>query len=160
MGVSGVGKSTVGAALATRLAYRFVEGDDLHSEQDRAQLAAGHPLTDEERVPWLRAVGAAMAAAVREGGGVVAACSALRRPYRDLLRRDVPDLFVVALRGDRALLALRVTTRHHPFMPASLLGSQLATLEPLQPDERGLTVDVATPLDEVLDGIVDAVSGP
>lgn len=137
MGVSGCGKSTVGALLAARLGVPFIDGDSLHPPANLALMAAGTPLTDEDRWPWLRAVGAALASAPH---GAVVACSALRRGYRDVLRQSAPGAFHVHLDGPRALLERRLTARSGHFMPATLLDSQLATLEHLDPDEAGVTL--------------------
>src|SRR3982750_3854146 len=139
MGVSGSGKTTVGAALAVRLGLRFVDGDALHPEANVAKMAAGTPLTDDDRWPWLDAVGAVLA-----DGQVVVACSALRRVYRDRLRAAAPDIQFVYLRVPRDVLEERMSHRAH-FMPVTLLDSQLATLEPPEPDERAITIDAAAP---------------
>lgn len=156
MGVSGSGKSTVAAALAARLGARYVDADDLHPPENVAKMAAGVPLTDEDRMPWLRAVARALAA---EPAPVVIACSALRRAYRDVLRgapESDDDVFFVQLDVAPDLLARRVGARPGHFMPASLLASQLATLESLTPDESGVVVDGAAPLDAVVAAAADA----
>ncbi|GIG20433.1 gluconokinase [Cellulomonas chitinilytica] len=140
MGVSGCGKSTVGSLLADRLGVPFLDADSLHPPANVARMAAGVPLTDEDRWPWLRLVGDAMAS--RPAGAVVA-CSALRRSYRDLLRASVPDLRLVHLVGTREQLAARMRARERHFMPVSLLDTQLATLEPLGADEHGVELDCA-----------------
>lgn len=147
MGVSGSGKSVVGQALAVRLGVPFVDGDDLHPAANREKMAAGTPLDDADRWPWLEAVGAWLAA--RPDGGVTA-CSALKRSYRDVLRRHRPDVRFLVLHADRELLEERLAARSGHFMPASLLGSQLATLEPLGADEHGVVVDVAPPVTEIV----------
>lgn len=150
MGVTGTGKSTVGRSLADALDADFVEGDDLHPEANVAKMASGRPLTDADRWPWLDAVGAAVRERSADGQPVVATCSALRRAYRDRLRAVVPGLFFVHLRAPREVLAGRLAGRRGHFMPVSLLDSQLSTLEPLEPDERGAVVDVSPPLADVL----------
>lgn len=150
MGVSGSGKSTVGASLAQRLDVPFADGDDLHPAANVTKMAAGRPLDDDDRRPWLEAVGAWLAAHPR---GVVV-CSALRRSYRDVLREHCPSVRFVHLDGDPAVIARRQANRPGHFMPASLLGSQLATLEPLQVDESGLVVHVDQPVDLVVDEVV------
>jgi gluconokinase len=153
MGVSGSGKSTVGALLAERLELAFLDADSLHPASNVAKMAHGEPLTDEDRGPWLASVGAWLA----EARGVVA-CSALRRPYRDVLRGHCADLVVFYLEASRALLEQRLTGRSGHFMPASLLDSQLATLEPLEPDERGVTLSAALSPAELVDAYVRSLA--
>ncbi|RDV46268.1 gluconate kinase [Leifsonia sp. ku-ls] len=155
MGVSGSGKSTVGELVAERLGVPFVDGDALHPAANVAKMASGVPLTDDDRIPWLRAVGRALADTSPEGA--VVACSALRHAYRDLIRSEAPDALFAELDGDRALLAARMAARPGHFMPVSLLDSQLATLEPLRPEEDGLRLDVARPPAELAEAIVAAV---
>ena len=152
MGVSGSGKSTVGGALARRLDLPFEDGDDLHPPANVAKMAAGRPLDDEDRWPWLDAVGEWLAdhSADRGQAGGVVACSALKRSYRDRLREHLPSAFFLMLQADEALIATRLEARRDHFMPASLLHSQLETLEPLQPDEHGATVDVAGAVDQTV----------
>ena len=151
MGVSGSGKSTVAVALAQRLRVPFADGDDLHPEANIAKMSRGEALDDDDRFPWLEAVGQWLAD--HEDGGVMA-CSALRRKYRDQLRRHVDDLLFVHLDGSPEILARRQAGRSGHFMPTSLLASQLATLEPLEPDERGIVVDVDQPLDAIVDQLM------
>ncbi|MCK0115730.1 gluconokinase [Isoptericola sp. S6320L] len=154
MGVSGSGKSTVGTLLASRWQGRFVDGDDLHPPANVARMAAGHPLTNADRSPWLQRVGTTIAAAADAGQLVVTACSALRRTYRDELRRTAGgDLAFVHLTATREVLAERVLGRHEHFMPPALLDSQLATLEPLQDDETGLALDITEPPDLVVERV-------
>lgn len=155
MGVSGSGKSTVGEQVAELLGVPFVDGDALHPAANVAKMASGIPLTDDDRIPWLRAVGRALAETSPEGA--VVACSALKRSYRDLIRSEAPDALFAELDGDRALLAARMAARPGHFMPVSLLDSQLATLEPLQPEERGLRLDVSRSPAELADAISGAV---
>ena len=138
MGVSGCGKSTVGRHLARRLAVPFVEGDQWHPHANVARMAAGIALTDEDRQGWLQALAGRLAEAVASGEGVVLACSALKRRYRDLLRSGAPDLHFLHLQADRSRLADRLARRRGHYMPASLLQSQLDTLEPLDSDEQAL----------------------
>lgn len=147
MGVSGSGKSTVGAALAARLGVEFEDGDDLHPAANIAKMSAGTPLTDEDRWPWLDAVGDWLAA--RPAG--VIACSALRRAYRDRIRAHAPAAYVVHLAGAQETIAARQAARRGHFMPPSLLASQFATLEPLAADEAGVTLDVALSVDALVD---------
>ena len=139
MGVSGCGKSTVGRLLAQRLGVAFIEGDELHPPRNVALMASGTPLNDEDRVDWLAAVGSTLA---REQGGAVASCSALRRRYRDQLRQSVPDLVFIHLHGSRELLAQRLAQRKGHYMPASLLDSQLQTLEPPAVEESALSLNI------------------
>jgi len=141
MGVSGCGKSSLGAALATALALPFTDADDLHPAANRAKMAAGQPLIDADRWPWLQAVGSVLAA----DAGVVA-CSALRRAYRDRLRQAAARVQFLHLVAPPAVIAQRLAARQGHFMPAGLLDSQLATLEPLAPDE-GWTLEVSGPQD-------------
>lgn len=153
MGVSASGKSSVGRALAARLSVPFLDADDLHPAANVAKMAGGHPLTDDDRWPWLDAVGVAIAAQ----GEVVMACSALTRAYRDRIRRQAPDTVFVLLHGSVKLLTERATGRTDHFMPPSLLASQLATLEPLDDDEDGLALDVAMTVAELADAAAQAL---
>ena len=155
MGVSGCGKSTIGSLLADRLGVPFLDADDLHPPSNVAKMAAGIPLTDEDRWPWLRLVGAELQQAPN---GVVVACSALRYAYRALLRSHAPDLLFVHLKGSREELASRLSDRVDHFMPLTLLDSQLATLEPLRADERGITLDCALPAGDVLRKAMESLS--
>lgn len=142
MGVSGSGKSMVGALLAEALGLVFLEGDALHSAQNIARMASGIALTDADRREWLEQLSDRLAQAARSGQGLVVSCSALKRVYRDLLRRGAPRLCFVYLAGDAALLAARTAARLDHYMPPSLLGSQLDTLEPPGADENALRFDV------------------
>lgn len=146
MGVSGSGKSTVGRLLAADLDWPFAEGDDFHPPANVAAMRSGQPLTDAQRAPWLAAIAAWTGA---QHDGAVVACSALRRSYRDVLRGGGPDVRFAVLDVGRTLLATRVEHRPGHFMPASLLASQLATLEPLQADEVGVTVAAGDPPEQV-----------
>ncbi len=158
MGVSGSGKTTIGLALAARLGVEFLDADDLHPPENRAKMASGHPLDDEDRLPWLHAVGRYMRDAASRGQRVVVACSALKRRYRDLLRTYVPDAPFVYLQGTPALLGARLEGRTNHFMPRSLLASQLADLEPLDVDEPGVTVDVDVDVARIVDEVVEALT--
>ncbi|GAB3634136.1 gluconokinase [Microbacterium shaanxiense] len=153
MGVQGIGKSTIGRRLAERLGVRFVEGDRLHSERNIERMAAGTPLTDEDRVPWLHAVGEQLTAHVSDGGAVVA-CSALRREYREIIREHDPAVYFVEPWAPIELVRERVGSRTHEYMPASLLQSQYDTLEPLDADERGIRVSVTAEPDTIVDAVV------
>ncbi|MBP3978988.1 gluconokinase [Microbacterium sp. BLY] len=152
MGPSGSGKSTVGAALAARLGARFVDGDDLHPLTNVDKMAAGVPLDDEDRLPWLRQVGRTL----REEERIVIACSALRRRYRDAIRAEAGDAFFAELVGERETLAVRLDGRADHFMPSSLLDSQLETLEPLAAEETGVRVAASLPLDREVEEIAAA----
>jgi len=143
MGVCGSGKSLIGAQLARELDIEFVEGDGLHPPDNVTRMAAGIPLTDDDRHGWLIAIAARLREAKRAGVGLVVSCSALKRRYRDLLRTGgEADVRFVYLAGSRALLAERMTHRRGHFMPPSLLDSQLATLEQPSPDERAWVCDI------------------
>lgn len=148
MGVSGSGKSTVGAALAQRLRVPFGDADDFHPPANIAKMTAGHALDDTDRYPWLEAVGEWLAT---HSDGAVMSCSALKRTYRDQLRRHCPDVRFLHLAGSPDVISRRQASRPGHFMPASLLTSQFETLEPLDPDEAGATIDV----DQSIDAIVD-----
>ena len=137
MGPSGSGKSTVGACLAEILGARFVDGDALHPAANVRKMAAGIPLDDRDREPWLRLVGETLQAEER----IVIACSALKRVYRDLIRAQAPETFFAELAIGRAVLEERMRLRADHFMPPALLDSQLQTLESLEADERGIRVD-------------------
>lgn len=151
MGVSGCGKSSVGAALGEKLGVAYVDGDDLHPSENIAKMSKGLPLNDEDRWPWLAKVGETLAA---NKGCAIIGCSALKRVYRDKIRETVaePVLFI-HLAGSRAVIAARMSRRSGHFMPDSLLDSQFATLEPPQSDELALTVDI----DQSLDGIIATI---
>lgn len=155
MGVQGSGKSTIGSLLALRLGVAFVDGDTLHSEDNVLSMAAGNALSDEQRMPWLNEVGRVLADG--RGVGIVVACSALKRSYRDLLREHAPGLFVVDPEGAMELVAARVSARQHEYMPPALLQSQYDTLEPLGADESGVIVDIAHAPVELIDTIVEAL---
>lgn len=149
MGVSGSGKSTVGAALAQRLHVPFGDADDFHPEANIEKMAAGHALDDEDRAPWLAAIGQWLAERATTNGGVVT-CSALKRRYRDRIVADAPDAVFVHLAGSRETIARRQASRPGHFMPASLLDSQFATLEDLEADENGFAVDIGQPVDDIV----------
>lgn len=154
MGVSGSGKSTVGAALARRLRVPFEDADDLHPPANIARMSRGEPLDDRDRHPWLALVGAWLAG---HGSGGVMSCSALKRTYRDQLRGLAPNVRFLLLHGPPEVIAARQAARPGHFMPASLLASQLATLEPLQPDEDGIVIDVDQSVDAIVRECLDFV---
>jgi len=145
MGVSGCGKSEVGARLAQALGATFIEGDRFHPQENLARMSAGVPLVDADRWDWLRALRAELQRVQDAGGVPVLACSALKRAYRDLLRGDDDRVCFVHLHGGRDLIAQRMAGRSGHFMPPALLDSQLRDLEPLQADECGVTLDVGDP---------------
>ena len=147
MGVSGCGKSTLGQAIAQRLSVSFIEGDSLHPPRNVELMAAGTPLTDADRADWLVGIAQRLNQAAAAGRGLVVSCSALKRRYREVLRSGAPDLRFVHLYGSLAVLRRRLDERRGHYMPASLLDSQLATLEPPEPDEAALTLDIAQPAD-------------
>lgn len=156
MGVSGCGKSSVGAAVAEALGARFIEGDALHPAANLRKMARGEPLTDADRAPWLDAVGAALGAA---GPPAVIACSALKRAYRDRIaaRAGGPVTFL-HLAGSREVIGARMQARRGHFMPPSLLDSQFAALEPPGADERAVTVDVDQPFERVVQAFLAALA--
>ncbi|MBX7452960.1 gluconokinase [Mycolicibacterium sp. 3033] len=149
MGVSGSGKSTVGAALAQRLRVPFADADDFHPPANIAKMTAGQPLDDDDRLPWLEAIGAWLAGRCDTGG--VMSCSALKRSYRDQLRRHCAGVEFLHLSGTPEVIARRQASRPGHFMPASLLASQFATLEPLDADEPGTAIDVDQSIDAIID---------
>jgi gluconokinase len=159
MGVSGTGKSVVGEGLAAELEFEFIEGDDHHPQANIEKMAAGIPLTDEDRAPWLKALADLVAAWHARGEATVLACSALRRAYRDELRSAIPsdESFVIELDADAGTLRARMESRRGHYMPASLLDSQLATLEPLEADEAGVAIDATQAREVVIAAAVEAV---
>jgi gluconokinase len=157
MGVSGVGKSTVAKGLSVTLGWTCAEGDAFHSPTNVATMAAGHPLTDDDRRPWLRAIGTWMDGRIRAGEPSVVTCSALRRSYRDLLREGRPEVSFLHLVVAPDLVAQRLRSRRDHYMPATLLPSQYDLLEPLEPDEPGVTVAVDGNAAEVLGRAIAAL---
>jgi len=156
MGVSGCGKSSVGAMLAQSLGVRFIEGDDYHSPANVAKMAAGIPLTDEDRVLWLEALQAEIRQSVEAGVGIVLSCSSLKKRYRDVLRAGAPGLRFAHLEGSREVIAQRMAARTGHYMPLSLLDDQLAVLEPLQAGEAGLMLDIRKEPQELVAAILRA----
>lgn len=150
MGVAGCGKTAVGEAVAAALGWRFIEGDRLHPPANVERMSAGLPLTDAHRWAWLDAIGARIAEAERDGAGVVAACSALKRIYRDRLRSYSDRLLFIHLDIDKAAAFRRVASRVGHFMPASLVDSQFADLEPPGPGEAAIRLDGTLPVEELV----------
>lgn len=167
MGVSASGKSVVGIEVARRMHLPFVDADDLHPPENVTKMSQGIPLTDADRMPWLDLVGERLAlrstggevpeSAPAESAGVVIACSALKRSYRDRLRSRAPHTVFIHLTGDPELLSARALARTGHFMPPALLASQLATLEPLGDDEAGVVIDVGEDVATVAERAVDWV---
>jgi gluconokinase len=156
MGVSGSGKSTVGAALAQRLRVPFADADDFHPAANIAKMTAGHPLNDDDRRPWLESIGIWLHDH-RDGG--VMSCSALKRAYRDQLREHCGGVAFLHLSGTAEVIGRRQASRPGHFMPASLLRSQFETLEPLAADENGVVIDVDQNIDSIVDQYVSLTEG-
>ena len=154
MGVSGSGKSTIATKLAERLDWTFEDGDRFHPASNVAKMKAGHPLTDEDRWPWLQAIADEIDRACRAGAHVVIACSALKRAYRDVLVHGRNDVRIVFLKGTQALIADRLARRKGHFMPPGLLDSQFKTLEPPEPDESPIAVSIDASVDAIVEDIV------
>ncbi len=157
MGVSGSGKSTVGAALAQRLRVPFADADDFHPPANIEKMKAGHPLDDEDRRPWLDAIGRWLGEHCRDGG--VMSCSALKRRYRDQLREHCTGTEFLHLSGTPEVIGARQASRPGHFMPASLLASQFDTLEPLEADETGVAIDVCGSIDSIVDQYISLTGG-
>jgi gluconokinase len=149
MGVSGVGKSALGSRVAADLGYVFADADDFHPPANLAKMSRGEPLNDEDRAPWLGALSEWLSEQNAAGRSSVLACSALKRRYRDVLRNSTQNVIFVHLTTPRDVLLQRIRARSH-FMPSTLLDSQLETLEPLAPDERGLTLDASDTLESAV----------
>ncbi|MUL65217.1 gluconate kinase [Mycobacterium sp. CBMA 234] len=156
MGVSGSGKSTVGAALAQRLRVPFADADDFHPPANIAKMSAGHPLNDDDRRPWLEAVGQWLGE--HYDGGVMS-CSALKYQYRVQLRGHCPDVRFLHLNGTPEVIGARQASRPGHFMPASLLASQFETLEPLRADEAGVVIDVGQSIDSIVEEYLSRAGG-
>jgi gluconokinase len=154
MGVSAAGKSSIAAGLSGRLGVPWLDADDLHPAVNVSKMASGLPLTDDDRWPWLDEVGRALAGG-SDTGGLIVACSALRRVYRDRLRTHAPHTEFVHLTAAPDLLAARAAARTGHFMPASLLESQLALLEPLEPDEDGVAIDVSVSVAAIVEAAAE-----
>ncbi len=159
MGVSGSGKTVVGTAIAHALGIAFFDGDDLHSPEARAKMTAGIPLNDEDRAPWLDRIGALLADAGAHPDGVVVACSALRRAYRDRLRATAgPSLRFLFLKGDKAQMRERVAQRKNHYMPASLIDSQFAALESPEGEGDVVTIPADADLAQTLGATIERLS--
>ncbi len=156
-GVSGSGKTTVGRLLAGRLGWPFADGDSFHSAANIEKMAAGIPLTDHDRWPWLAAIGAWIDERAAGGGSAVLACSALKRAYRDFLRKDRPEVRIVFLTIDRDAGLARLRGRHGHFFSAGLLDSQLAAVEPPSPGEGVLVLDSGQSPDQLVDAIMSGL---
>ncbi len=154
MGVSGSGKSTIAEQLAERLSWRYEDGDKFHPACNVAKMKAGHPLTDEDRWPWLQAIADEIDRVCQAGEHVVIACSALKRAYRDILVHGRLDVRIVYLKGAQPLIADRLAQRKGHFMPAGLLDSQFATLEPPADSENPVTVSIDASVETIVDNIV------
>ena len=154
MGVSGSGKSTSAQKLAQRLGWTYEDGDRFHPASNVAKMSAGHPLTDEDRWPWLQAIANEIDRACKSGEHAVIACSALKRAYRDILVHGRDDVRIVYLKGTQALIADRLAVRKNHFMPSGLLDSQFKTLEPPAASENPVTVSIDGPVDAIVDDIV------
>jgi gluconokinase len=154
MGVSGSGKSTVADRLAARLGWRFADGDSFHPASNVAKMSAGHPLTDEDRWPWLQAIADEIDCLSAADERAVIACSALKRAYREVLMHGRDDVRIVFLDGTQDLIAARLAARKGHFMPPGLLASQFKTLERPEADERPITVSIDAPVERIVDDIV------
>ena len=148
MGVSGSGKTSAAREINRQLGWEYIEGDDLHPEANVAKMAAGHPLDDEDRWPWLRRIAQVIGEREAAGTSLVITCSALKRSYRDLLRDGHPSVWFAHMEVSQQVLADRLAKRQGHYMPPSLLDSQLATLEPLAEDEPGDAIAGDIPLAE------------
>jgi gluconokinase len=160
MGVSGSGKSTLGASLGESLGLPFVDADDLHPESNKASMAAGIPLKDADRLPWLDIVARTITNGLNAGHPTVVACSVLKRAYRDLLRTSVPNVLLVYLEGSPETIASRLSDRRHEYMPASLLASQIADLEPPEADEAHIRISLDVPVDVAVDTVIRTLDLP
>ena len=154
MGVSGSGKSTIAAALGERLGWRFEDGDSFHPASNVEKMKAGHPLTDEDRWPWLNAIADEIERVCRSGQHVIIACSALKHTYRDVLLRGRDDVRFVFLKGTKELIAERLAHRKGHFMPPGLLTSQFNTLEAPEASEHVITVSIDETVEAIVDGVV------
>lgn len=154
MGVSGSGKSTIADKLAERTGWKFEDGDRFHPPSNVVKMSAGHPLTDEDRWPWLQAIAAEIDRACGAGEHAVIACSALKRVYRDILVHGRSDVRIIYLEGSQQLIAERLARRKHHFMPPDLLDSQFKTLEAPEASENAVTVSIDAAVEAIVDDIV------
>jgi len=158
-GVAGTGKTSVGLLVASELGWPFADGDSFHTTASVAKMRSGAPLTDADRLPWLQTIAAWIGEREAAGGGGVVACSALKRSYRDLLRDGHPSVEFAFLTASPAVLDQRLRGRQQHFMPAALLASQLADLQPLGPDEPGLVVEASGPPEATATTVVRTLAG-
>jgi gluconokinase len=159
MGVCSSGKTSVGKVIASRMNWTFIEGDELHPPANITKMASGVPLTDEDRWLWLDTIADRIREIDEAGGSAVVACSALRRAYRDRLRRSGADLRFLHLTGDVSLIRQRMERRSGHFMPAGLLDSQLATLEPAGVDETLYEVDISGNVGDLAEAAIRYLAG-
>ena len=157
MGVSGSGKTTVAERVAAALGWMFQEGDKLHPAANVAKMASGHALDDADRAPWLAIIAEWIDARLHTGHDAIITCSALKRRYREQIGNGKPGVQIVYLHGDHATLESHINNRHHEFMPATLLDSQLATLEEPAPDEHVITIDVGSTIERTVADVIHAI---
>lgn len=160
MGVSGSGKTTISTLLSEHLGWIAAEADEFHPESNIAKMSSGTPLTDEDRWPWLASIREWMDTQAENGRSTIVTCSALKHSYRDVLATAAGDVHFVHLNGDAAVLSERMKTRSGHFMPASLLPSQMSTLEPLAEDEQGVVVDILKPPGDIVSEILTRLNLP
>lgn len=154
MGVAGSGKTTIGEKLAERLGWTYEDADKFHPAANVEKMSAGHPLTDQDRWPWLQAIADKIDRVCKQQGQLVIGCSALKRAYRDVLVHGRDDVRIVYLDGSQELIARRLKARKGHFMPPALLDSQFSTLQPPGPDEHPVTVSIDAPVEAIVDDIL------